>query len=482
LSIFDIPEYEGDDTGTTVIIPYIDEEYLLKHNINLNDDSDDQQSPQKQTSAPNWYNFLDEYLRISVQRWYYSRLNNKDYESRGKYLKVSINNEEIDYQGMIPVFKVMQALYNRAAFQGQLPQGYTDYLSNLTPSVAPITVNKVLVNTTTGYVSFIKVDRSLLKMCQPDNYYDPYLYFGVKPSSDVDNDPVLAFCRMPGMTVSYVTKTGNDGEWLNNVPSTTQDEFILAQYVLESGNMLRAGMSLEEYIRQSEMADHTSWRDHAANGTYPTIITRIKRNTALALANAYTKKIIDPERPQDDLGLSGRLGDLLLPPQGFGNKPTVRSRPKTGGGGNEKKTKDMTYTFYPAKTEYGDDTIVLYYSITTTNKKSSITLDLNVSSESGDISSEQWEESMGLVMPFEIVQAEISIESIDDVKNLHNYIVYLNNSIEDNLLNSYLDSKEKSTTSTLLIINFNELHKYKINLKIKLYLYYREQQPSIIIK
>ena len=90
---------------------------------------------------------------------------------------------------------------------------------------------------------------------------------------------------------------------------------------------------------------------------------------------------------------------------------------------------------------------------------------------------------MGLAMPFEIVHANVSIESIDNVKSEYNYILDLVSShIEDDLFKLDLGCRDNSSTSTLLSLDFNELHKYKINLKIKLYLYSKEQQPSIIIK
>src|SRR5699024_1181714 len=89
LKIFNIEPYQKHETGTTAIMPYIDENEILEHN---------------QITAPNGknpkeiYKNLSMYLEYSLQRWYSPRLNNKHYRfGNKKYLTASINNEDITY-------------------------------------------------------------------------------------------------------------------------------------------------------------------------------------------------------------------------------------------------------------------------------------------------------------------------------------------------------------------------------------------------
>jgi len=107
LNIFSIPPYEKNETGTTIIIPYVDCDTLLDNNqIEYKDGKD---------SVVNlfWRDKIDDNLNIAVQRWYAPKLNN-DVSRNSKYLRVKINGTGIGSNDMEPVFKIIQALYNRA--------------------------------------------------------------------------------------------------------------------------------------------------------------------------------------------------------------------------------------------------------------------------------------------------------------------------------------------------------------------------------
>lgn len=55
------------------------------------------------------------------------------------------------------------------------------------------------------------------------------------------------------------------GNWVDGISASNKDEFIFAIFVLNSENKLtntREPYSLEEYVRKSEMADHTSFYIH----------------------------------------------------------------------------------------------------------------------------------------------------------------------------------------------------------------------------
>ena len=101
LKTFGLNPYKGRETGTRIIIPFIDDRALLSHNQPVLDDG---------TPPVFWMSSLKDYLRISVQKWYIARLNNKKY-LHGKYLNVSINGKAIAPDNVEPFFSLAQCLY-----------------------------------------------------------------------------------------------------------------------------------------------------------------------------------------------------------------------------------------------------------------------------------------------------------------------------------------------------------------------------------
>ena len=70
LSIFGLSPYTQSETGTTIIIPYIDEKVLLNEVYAINEPAE---------SKPYWVGGIADYLNIALQRWYSPRLNNISY-------------------------------------------------------------------------------------------------------------------------------------------------------------------------------------------------------------------------------------------------------------------------------------------------------------------------------------------------------------------------------------------------------------------
>ena len=107
LSIFGLSPYEGEETGTTIIIPYIDEKKLLHSN------QVEYLDGRGEPVIPYWCRDISSYLAIAAQRWYAPRLNNRDY-NYGAYLRLRINGTGLATNDMEPGFRIIQALYNRA--------------------------------------------------------------------------------------------------------------------------------------------------------------------------------------------------------------------------------------------------------------------------------------------------------------------------------------------------------------------------------
>ncbi len=64
-----------------------------------------------------------------------------------------------------------------------------------------------------GYINYLKVNASDLKMTPPDNLPSPYVFISKDCSDEINNYPILLFTRKPGMIVSYETT----GDWTNGI-------------------------------------------------------------------------------------------------------------------------------------------------------------------------------------------------------------------------------------------------------------------------
>lgn len=402
LKIFDIDPYIGEETGTTIIIPYTDSERLLKNNqIEYLDGKG-------KVIEPFWTSNIEEYLKIATQRWYAPRLNNSHYNA-GAFLRLRINNVGLGYDHMEPVFKVIQALYNRANHIDE-----EDILTNdeAITKVSGIKVIKYLTDTQVGTLAYTKVPKELLGMRAPDNKPEPFMYFNCEIRDEEVNKPTICFTRKPAMIVSYE----NVGAWASNIHPTTKDEYILAIFVLNSWNQMKNSptpRSLEEYIRRSEMADHTSWSDWS-EGTYnPRIITKIQSNVNKIISKEFAP-VDTGYKPKENSGLGKLFGDMLLPPDGFGKKPGPSAGPKRPA--NPSRRRSLSFRVDDSKIKYLSDTMIIPLILVTFGKKkiSSIGFEIQIDSESKKIEMKEWENKLNLPAPFEIKDCKIDIVFLNE--------------------------------------------------------------------
>ena len=402
LDAFKITPFTGNQTGTVIIIPFINENALLANN---------QPTVEEGESVPFWRTSIKEYLKISVQKWYAARLANKKYPL-GKYLNVSINGKGISPSEMEPFFKLTQALYNKAA----LTLAQSSDADNIRFEDAEILCEEVRVNkqidpAIAGCIAFTKVNRKQLGMTVPTNAPSPYEYINSTSDDEIFGKPLVMFCRKPGMVVSYET----DSKWTSAIPKTGDDEFIVGYFVLNSKPSIlniSPDMTLEDYARKSELADHTSWDDCDLGGLKPTILSKIKRSVARRISTAYEVKEED-KGGTESTGLGSLLGRILLPPDGFGRRPS-----SGGGPGGEQppiEHKNIRYT-YSVK-EYTSSGMVLSVHASSGKKKAaSFGAEIRMDSMTGPISSSVWEGEMGLTLPFFFNSIRMDQNKIDGEK------------------------------------------------------------------
>lgn len=402
LGVFGISPYLGEQTGTTIIIPYIDKEKLLTNNQVEYLDS------KEEPIIPYWCKSLEDYLSIAVQRWYAPRLNNQ-YYPYGAYLRIRINGNGLALDQMEPVFRVIQGLYNRANYKSS-----DDIFSenNAVVKVEKVNLRKYLEDTTSGSVAFAKVSRELLRMVAPDNKPEPYMYFNHEIRNADLNPAVVCYTRKPGMIISYE----DDGPWTSSILPTGKEDYIIAFFVVSSYNKLKNSPTpgyLEEYVRKSEMADHTSWRDWSDDKYNPRLISKMQSGINKIISREFSTEEAKAD-PKEDSGLSKYLGEMLLPPEGFGNKASAGNKSK-----KEKKTpvarKGASFKILDNSIKYLNGSMIIPLELSTSAKKkvSKAGFGFDIESESGRLSVDEWENKLGLAAPFQIEEGHISISLID---------------------------------------------------------------------
>lgn len=438
LEIFGIEVYSGEKTGTVIIIPYINSNELLSNN------QIEYLTSEGKTFTPYWCKSLDTYLSIATQRWYAPRLSNSHF-IHGAYLRLKINGIGLAAVEMEPVFKVIRALYNRANNVIE-----DDILSDgdCVVKSEPINVIKYLNDQVIGNVAYVKVGKELLKMCEPYNKPEPYKFLNCEIRDTEVNKPVVCFTRKPGMIVSYE----NIGAWTSGISPSNKDEYIIGLFVLNSWNTLKGAPeidSLEEYIRRSEMADHTSWSDWSDGHYNPRLVTKIQTKVSSKIGNEF--KPIEEEIPvKQNSGLGKLFGDMLLPPDGFGKGADggkTPPKPKKGS-----PNRGLTFEIEKDKIEYLSSNIVFPVKLKTSSKRqiTNATFRMLIDSDARKIEVTEWESKMGMRAPFKVNSIDISMSRYQNENVTESISLFENGHFEYRSL-----SISKVTTKEGTCIGFN---------------------------
>ncbi len=308
LKIFKIKPFEYEETGTVVIIPFTNEDSLLKDNMQLFED----------INPPRWKNSIEEFVRISTLRWYFPRLtpNYKLLSQDGQklsYLKAYINNLAILPSENEPIFQFLMDMYSTVV-KKELSDKYI---------VEEVIRAKGLKSNVLGWLVYTKLTSEDLKINEylpsPYEFTDTDNLLG---NTDMtSNRPIIMYTRKPGMIMNYVTS----GDWCKSNIHSKPNEFIIGLFVLNSYNTLSASnLKLEEYIRQGEKSDHIHWEDRSIDGQ-PVIklVASIKNNINTILSNQFVKKEEVIEENSTNRVLGKRFAKLLMPNHNYGKEASI---------------------------------------------------------------------------------------------------------------------------------------------------------------
>lgn len=395
LGVFGLQPFKSNETGTSIIIPYINPKALLDDII---PDEAEVREDVKENFRAVWGTSVEDYLRLAIQKWYCPKIHNRklcEYCEDKKWLLVSVNNKPIRKDDLLPFFNLVQELYTTA-----IAKTYgRDYQSEKYPGITthPVNIRGYLDGSTSGYVSIIRISKEDLN----DNQMvlSPYDYVGHFEADGGLNEPMVMYTRDPGMVIEYPIA----GAWVKNIaPPESDNEFLFAFYMPDTRKKIKsdlsvreyAGMPLRDYLRACEASDHMGWADPAKMQ----IVDRIQKNTVNRIVNHETagaEKKVEATASR----LSGKLGRMLLPRIGYAKRPGGGGN---GGGGGGIRMKDVL--FETLSQEYNGDELVIEFSLVFSHARRNADVSIIVDSEGGRIDPAAWQNDIGTHFPANITK------------------------------------------------------------------------------
>lgn len=452
LRIFGIKPYAHKEVGTTIIIPYINETDLLNEVYATNEPTE---------NKPYWTNNVSDYLKVSVQRWYAPRLLNTSYP-HGSFLSASVSGEKITVSSMLSLFRYIRELYILAT-GGTLDDNAFIVEQSIDYHVESIDLRGVLNATSSGKLAYAKFRRQHLQMEPPVNQKSPYQQIeNIFVQMENGNGPIMAYTRQPGMIVGY----DHDSTWTHRMPKSDPGEYIIGLFVANSQNTLKSiidpktgqKMTLEEYIRQGEKADHASWTDRNIGGSNPRVITNIQKHVINKVKKRYTE-VIRENYERQNIGLGHALANMLLPESDFGN---VASQPLVPNSGSKRtpnpRSSRKSSVHVIGAPEYSAGTVK--FSVEIHLKKKPCLLALQVLTDFKRYDADIWEAEDEIGKPFPLEVDQLIITQIQKlpktINSVHecNHLINRDNckdKINDISLELYY-SKAFSTYSYIKIV------------------------------
>lgn len=428
LDIFGLPTYTNNQTGTTVIIPYLPNE------------DEEQENLEEENKVP-WNKKREDAYKKAIERWYAPRLMNNTYhqETKNSMLICRFNGEILGGENLSPTFKLFQELYNSALTGKATRKGIE--VEEVTLTTKALIKN----NSTAGRVAFITAKKEDLGMVAPNNEYPPKSQVTSMTDEEQRPSKIVAYTRKPGMVVRYDI----DGNWSKGLK--VDDKNILAFFVPKSDAKMEKMIqgkgfeTLEQYLRGGERSDHAEWYDPISNRR---IINRITSDVARKLK----ANLISDNSPSTHISdrLARQYGSMLLPNK-FGKSSSVRK------GSNKKSTRgnrsSRSANIAIIDTEYVNEKELKLHFNAKFEKNAEISTRVEVQNGTG-ITLENWKnKNKDIQFPVIIKGVEVKSKGINEAEV-----------VSDDRVKLYSKSKVELDGILTLEMNSNE---YQVSLKIK---------------
>lgn len=450
LGDFNIIPYINDETGTTIIVPFIDESNITMQS--------------KTSGVFPWESSLKESIELAIQRWYFPRIGNKNYQeyTGNSVLITSVNGSRIVPKQFTHTFKWFQKLYSYGVstdlsknddFEGRIE----------TKEIFLDRVGMVDRTTPIGHLAYVKLTIDDLKTSKHSGFISPTKYIG--DYTNVDERPyganILAYVRKPGMIVEYVV---NDKDWMQGL-SVEENTYILAIFIPNSSGNLHSRYhptysTLESYLRDTENADHATWIDKNNGTDRITIVNRIKKTVSkIMVAEIIDKDVVSNKRTSV---LGRHFGQKFLPVANFGHTSAIgKRRSETG------STYNLPGLHRPLisinNVSFISENIREIEFEATLLAESNNKIYFEVSTSQNRINQEKWEKDFEGKIPFPFRINELTISKWDRKE-----------------INTISDRREKHSTSLIISNSFKK--RISIEGKIELEINNLNIEPQLSIK
>lgn len=423
LSLFNLKPYIDEDTGTCIIIPFINERELLSETIPSSGiDGDD---------VPFWCKTIEDYLDIACQRWYPTRYCNVKADPN---VLLFINGSVKYSNSMYPLFDIYQKMYNLHLNREEK----SDNIDSFNIKLTSIFNNGSFAGTL--YYSYLS--KAELKMDEYGNYPSPFMQIN-NSSDENDSKVIVGFCRKPGMILKYDINEA----WSNGIINSDPDNYLICLFIPNSentaavvykdldGNSTQLKISIEDYLRSSERAEHSDWSD-ILEYTFPDgrkvstsklrIVEKIQRNIRNEL-NRKFKKVDETPVVQISTELNRKLASMFLPKKGYGKQPLVENQSNTN---KVTRKKRVTKT----KFDFGDLVInndlefVKEFKVELKPGDNFFEMEFKIASDGEPISADSW---IGDSFPIDTMSIEINSVLTKEKQNSINHYF----SFDDNYYN-----------------------------------------------
>ena len=390
LKVFGIRPFEDEETGTSIIIPYIDEKALME------EAKTGFKADETVISRCSFLNSVTAYLKYAVQKWYAPIINNYELKSYDrKFINVYVNDELVGRDEMYPIFKLVQELYTTAYAALSKKTRRSRYQIIYRDSICKYKRSTQKC----GIIAFVKI--KIEDLYGDELLLPPNVYMNV--ADDEYNGMVSLYTRDLGMILNY------DEKWIKDY-AILPEELLLTIFVPDTKAELTAGnanINLGEYLRQREEADHMKWDDDPA-GMKIKCVKQIKNSVDSAVKAYFNPEQFEQHVESDISEFAGVLGEKLF--------PRKKAKQKTGGSGggsgggvirNEKKyiflTKGTTIT--------SNGTIRMSYQLEL-KEKIAVTIKTKVSSDVA-LDADAWKEKIGTNYPLKVNHFVVESKELD---------------------------------------------------------------------
>lgn len=409
LKALQVARYEGNETGTVIIVPFLNDN--LGPPVIEPEGTGIPTTPLTQT--PWWHRSYSDYVRVAIQRWYGVRLNNRHF--RGAPLEAAVDGKAIDDAETAPAIHIARLLY-RSCIEGKLgsrPVRAPFGEDPITVEVGEIGPLRAAVRNTSvvGHVAMTLVTRQQLGMEPPHNLPAPQTVLACSGQRG-EQAPIVGFLRSPGMIVQWGANGDSTG-WARKVPHPPEGQYLLA-LVLPTGDLplypgvaAAAGLgsdalhTLEGYLRSCEKADHNDWIDPVG----VTIVKRMRERVAERLSRILpeTAPVVVTTKPF--LG-ARTVADKLLP-EGFGidGRRGSSEEETSGSGARSGSNRSRLPKLDVRRQVYHEHGFTLHWRLTWSGKPEAAVMRLLVDTEASPLSRDDWKREELGVFPLAIRRA-----------------------------------------------------------------------------